>query len=75
MKASIALIYRAIFDGGVKIISNRSLREVKNCNGISKKGLPPGKPYPCCVRLNPPTLPPPAADQPHPPATLSPAHP
>lgn len=28
-----------IFDDDVKIISNQSLREVKNCNGISKKAF------------------------------------
>lgn len=30
MKASIVPIYKAIFEVSVKIISNRSLREVKN---------------------------------------------
>ena len=75
MRASIVPIYRAIFEVSVKIISNRSLREVKNCNGISKKGLLPGKPFPCSAEFNPPTLPPHVLDPPHPPATVSPEHP
>ncbi len=75
MRASIVPIYMAIFEVSVKIISNLSLREVKNCNGISKKGLPPGKPFPCSAEFNPPTLPPHALDLLHPPETLSPVHP
>jgi len=40
MRPSTGPIYRAIFDAGVKIISNRSLCEVESCNEISEKGVP-----------------------------------